>query len=379
MSQRLAFCVYSGNGVAKLRSFLTDLFNTITEDMNGDDEETEYDDDFDEGFNEVPQDVEMEMGNEGDIDVDEDFMHDEPFRYRNADPPTIQSMQSVISSASHALEVPIQRNPTLRPSQMPASVGVAAATLPTPSQVITQDVVMQPVAGPSNGTQRRSRGFGHQPVIEVSTSPTPSDIGSNRSTGTTQSNGATFFRTYHDLSSSSRNTEAMTPDYVYAEIGHGRGTAAGHSGHTNPVPRHVFPSTASLHGTVVPAPQGITQVMHSAGIPLDIYEEQETLTPDPPAISEPSVPWPHREPPSPVTIQPGSPETYHAASSAMAPSADPREPEARGRSVKRSLRNTINAAEHYATVLFGRGSTSTSNSTVHDGHANGHAGQWSRS
>lgn len=372
MSQRLAFCVYSGNGVSKLRSFLTDLFNTITEDMNGDDEETEYDDDFDEGFNEVPQDVEMEIRNEGDIDVDEDFMQDGPFRYRTADPPTIQPTQS----ASHALEVPIQRNLTSRSTQMSPPFGGATTTLPASSQSVAQDVVIQPVAGPSNGTQRRSRGFGHQPVIEVSNSPTPSDIGSNRSTGTTQSNGAAFFRTYHDVSSSSRNTEAMTPDYVYAEIGHGRGTV-GHSGHVNPVPRHAFPSPASLLGSTVPASQGITQVMQSAGIPLDVYQEQGTPVSDPPTVTEPSVPWPHREPPSPATIQLSPPEIYDIAPPAMAPSADPREPEARGRSVKRSLRNTINAAEHYATVLFGRGSTS--NSTVHDGTTNGHAGQWSRS
>lgn len=377
MSQRLAFCVYSGNGVSKLRSFLTDLFNTITEDMNGDDDETEYDDDFDEGFNEVSQDVEMEMGNEGDIEADEDFMHDGPFRYRNVDPPTIQPIQPTINSTSHTLDVPIQRNLTLRPTQVSPPFDGPTTAVPAPSQPVAQDVVMQPVAGPPNGTQRRSRVFGHQPVIEVSTSPAPSDIGSNRSTGTTQSNGAAFFRTYHDFSSSSRNTEAMTPDYVYAEIGHGRGTV-GHSGHVNPVPRHVFPSGASLHGTIAPASQGITQVMHSAGIPLDLFQERGTPVSDPPTITEPPLPWPHHEPPSPATMQPSSPETYHAASPAMAPDADPREPEARGRSVKRSLRNTINAAEHYATTfLFGRGSAS--NSTVHDGNTNGHAGQWPRS
>lgn len=377
MSQRLAFCVYSGNGVSKLRSFLTDLFNTITEDMNGDDEETEYDDDFDEGFNEVPQDVEMEMGNEGDIEVDEDFMHDGPFRYRNVEPSAIQPIQPIVNSTLHALEVPIQRNLTLRPSRVSPPFGGPTTALPAPSQPVAQDVVMEPIAGPSNGMQRRSRGFGHQPVIEVSTSPTPSDIGSNRSTGTAQSNGAAFFRTYHDFPSSSRNTEAMTPDYVYAEIGHGRGTV-GHSGNANPVPRHAFPSTASLHGTITPAPQGITQVMHSAGISLDIYQERGTVVSDPPTVTEPSVPWPHREPLSPATMQPSSPETYHTALPATTLNADPREPETRGRSVKRSLRNTINAAEHYATTfLFGRGSAS--NSTVHDGNTNGHAGQWPNS
>jgi len=373
MSQRLAFCVYSGNGVSKLRSFLTDLFNTITEDMNGDDEETEYDDDFDEGFNEV-QDVEMEMGNDADIDVDEDFMHVSPFRYPMADPPAIQLTQPTISSTPRALEVPIERNPTLRPSQVSLPFGDHTAGPPASSEPIAQDVVMHSVASSSNDVQRRSRGFGHQPVIEVSTSPTPSDIGSNRSTGTTQSNGAAFFRTYHDFSHSSRNTEAMTPDYIYAEIGHGRGSVA-HSGHVNPVPRHAFQPSSSLHGTIAPTTQGITQVMHSAGIPSDMYQEQRVVA-EPVTIMEPSIPWPHREPPSPATMHPISPEIY-TATPALAPGADPREPEARGRNVKRSLRNTINAAEHYATLLFGRGSAS--NSTVHDGNANGHASQpWSR-
>lgn len=373
MSQRLAFCVYSGNGVSKLRSFLTDLFNTITEDMNGDDEETEYDDDFDEGFNEVPQDVEMEIGNEGDIDVDEDFMRDGPFRYSSVDPPAMQSVQPTITSTSQALEAPIQRSLTLRPSQASLPSGGSTTALPFSSQPVAEDVVTEPTTGSSNGSQQRSRGFGHQPVIEMSTSPAPSDMGSNRSNGTTQSNGAAFFRTYHDVSSSSRNTEAMTPDYVYAEIGHGRGTV-GQSGHMNAVPRHAFPSAASLHAAIAATPQGITQVMHSAGIPMDVYQERGTLAPDPHIVTEPSVPWPHREPPSPATVQPSSPETYHAAPSPMAPDADPREPEARGRSVKRSLRDTFNAAEHYAaTFLFGRGSASN------DGNTNGHAGQWSKS
>ncbi|KAG9317471.1 hypothetical protein JVU11DRAFT_1673 [Chiua virens] len=356
MSQRLAFCVYSGNGVSKLRNFLTDLFNTITEDMNGDDEETEYDDDFDEGFNEVAQDVEMEMVHEGDIDVDEEFMDDGPFRYQNMNPPVVQPIQpTTVNSTPHAPEVPIQRNLTLRPSQV---------SLAMPSCNLLQL--------PANGMQGRSRGFGHQPVIEVSNSPAPSDIGSNRSTGTTQSNGATFFRTYNDFSSSSRNTEAMTPDYVYAEIGHGRGNV-GPSGHANPVPRHAFPSATSLHGAIAAAPQGITQVMHSAGIPVDMYQERGTRVPDPTTAGElePSIPWPHREPPTPAPMQPDSAKVYDAPPPELAPNADPREPEARGRSVKRSLRNTFNAAEHLATTfLFGRGSTS--NSTAHD-NTNGHA------
>ncbi|KIJ20312.1 hypothetical protein PAXINDRAFT_127013 [Paxillus involutus ATCC 200175] len=386
MSQRLAFCVYSGNGVSRLRSFLTELFNTITEDMNGDDEETEYDDDFDEAFNDVPQDVEMEMGNEGDLDVDEDFMHDGPFRYRNAvqraDPP---HAQLIITPAPNGTEAPIQHNPTLRPSQIAPPFGGSTIAHQVSPQPIPPEITMQPVAGPSSGTQRRSRAFGHQPVVEVSTSPTPSDVASNRSTGTTQSNGAGFFRTYQDFASSSRSNGAMTPDYNYAEIGHGPGAGASQSGHTNPLPstfsRHPFTPAASLHSSIAPTPQGITQVMHLAGAPMDIYHPHDrgTMVQEPLAV--PSVPWPHREPPSPVPAPPGPIETSNFLQPTLAPSSDPREPQARGRNVKRSLRNTFNAAEHYATsFLFGR--ASASNSNVHDSNnsnnPNAHATQSSK-
>ncbi|KAG1751930.1 hypothetical protein EDD22DRAFT_1001947 [Suillus occidentalis] len=67
MSQMMTFCVYSGSGVAKLRSFSTDLFHTITEDMNADDDEMEYDDDVDEG---LVEGADMEGGMDGDVDED---------------------------------------------------------------------------------------------------------------------------------------------------------------------------------------------------------------------------------------------------------------------------------------------------------------------
>lgn len=313
-------------------------------------------------------------------------MHDGPFRYRNAvqraDPP---HAQLIITPAPNGTEAPIQHNPTLRPSQIAPPFGGSTIAHQVSPQPIPLEITMQPVAGPSSGTQRRSRAFGHQPVVEVSTSPTPSDVASNRSTGTTQSNGAGFFRTYQDFASSSRSNGAMTPDYNYAEIGHGPGAGASQSGHTNPLPstfsRHPFTPAASLHSSIAPTPQGITQVMHLAGAPMDIYHPHDrgTMVQEPLAV--PSVPWPHREPPSPVPAPPGPIETSNFLQPTLAPSSDPREPQARGRNVKRSLRNTFNAAEHYATsFLFGR--ASASNSNVHDSNnsnnPNAHATQSSK-
>ncbi|KAH7887601.1 hypothetical protein F5I97DRAFT_1861545 [Phlebopus sp. FC_14] len=362
MSQRMAFCVYSGNGVAKLRSFLTDLFNTITEDMNADDEDTEYDDDFDEGFNEVPQDVEMKTGSEGDFE--DDFMHDGPYHFPSNSQTRVQPARRE-QFAEHAVAPPnhsgtaMQRNLTLRagpvvPPMGPNSMLHAELNAPESSTMS--------VSGLANGTQRRSRGFGYQPVVEVSTSPTPSDVASNRSTGTTQSNGAGFFRTYQEFASSSRSNGAITPDYIYAEIGHGRG-ATGNIGYLNSLPptfaRHPFTSAATVNGNIAPAPQGITQVMHSANPHPEAHgvHERGPILYEPTITSAAPVPWPRHGSPSPT---PGPSRTMEPTSVVQPPSSDTRESDGRGRNVKRSIRNTFNAAEHYAASFF-FGRTSTSN------------------
>jgi F-box and leucine-rich repeat protein GRR1 len=220
---------------------------------------------------------------------------------------------------------------------------------------------------------RRPR-FGYQPVIEISTSPPQSDVASNRSTGT-QSNGAGFFRTYQEPSSSSgRSNGALTPDYNFAEIGHGRGAEHDNIDHIGPPPhqlaRHSFTSTASFNAAAGPSAQGITQVMHSANFDFRhgqnperhaLMIEQAKMTNNyyltPPAgSSDRLVPWP------PMRTEPlydvpshNSQELHESVQATLGPPTDPRDTEGRGRSVRRSLRNTFHAAEHF---FFGRGSTS---------------------
>ncbi|KAG1755522.1 hypothetical protein EDB19DRAFT_1661797 [Suillus lakei] len=345
MSQRMAFCVYSGSGVAKLRSFLTDLFNTITEDMNADDDETEYDDDFDEGFVEGAMDADMEGGMDG--DVDEDFMHDGRYNFHHTPQPASSTLRmhhpEIITPISQHPELTMQRDVTLRPSHISTASSPAV----------------------------RSR-FGYQPVIETSTSPPQSDVASNRSTGT-QSNGAGFFRTYQESASSTRNTGALTPDYNFAELGHGRGAEHDTIDHIGPPPhqlaRHGFTSTTSFNAAAGPSTQGITQVMHSAN-----FDFRHGQNPERHALidqakmtnnyyltsaggsSDRLVPWP------PMRTEPlydvpshSSQELQESVQAALSPPTDPRDIEGRGRSVKRSLRNTFHAAEHF---FFGRGSTS---------------------
>lgn len=362
VSQRMSFCVYSGNGVAKLRSFLTDLFNTITEDMQGDDEETEYEDDFDESFAEVPHDVDMETGNEGDLD--DDLMYDRRFHFQPAIPrgqPSTRDLRMEPMLTPRHSSIAVQHNP-ISPSRSAPSVTTESfvAHDPTDYTIYQTHHVPELPAGP----QSRPRGFGLQPVVEASTSPAPSDVASNRSAGTAQSNGTGFFRTYQDFVSSSRSNGALTPDYNYAEIGHGRGTSSQLSHLPPPLGNRTLTSAATLHG----ATQGISQVMHSAGSQLEARYRQNQTIPLPLALPDNPVPWPQIEPPTPIAAPPANVSCSSTSSTppAFNASSDPREPEGRGRSVRRSLRNTLNAAESYATsLLFGR-SAAAGSGNPHD-------------
>jgi len=380
----MAFCVYSGSGVAKLRSFLTDLFNTITEDMNADDDETEYDDDFDEGFVESTLDADMEGGMDGELD--EDFMHDGRYHFNPTPPSTLRgNRHEFITPISQHPELAMQRDITLRPGHVTISSAPAAFTANGQQTPAPYSFNPQPLAGPSNHASRKSRIFGYQPVIETSTSPSQSDIASNRSAGTAQSSGAGFFRTYQDPASSARSNGALTPDYNFAEIGHGRGAEHNAIDPVSPLPhqlaRHSFTSP-SFNPAGLSA-QGITQVMHSANFdfrhrenpePHDFVMDRSNTSNSyylAPAIvsSDHLVPWPPMRSEPLYNISSSSSQELH--DSVQATSTETRESEGRGRSVRRSLRNTFHAAEHF---LFGRGSTSSgaiSDSNMPNPHAQG--------
>jgi len=66
------------------------------------------------------------------------------------------------------------------------------------------------------------------PIVEGSNSP-PSDEASVRSN---QSNGAGFFRSYQGVSGGVNGV--LTPDLIYAEIGHGRGVVVPQAQHRQP-------------------------------------------------------------------------------------------------------------------------------------------------
>lgn len=203
-TQRDQFCVYSGKGISQLRDYLTALFNTIT------DGETSY-----SGEGEDDEDVRT-IGYSG-VDADdaeeEDEEDDDEFYGRRS----IQRLSVPIDAGDYRYRPPHQ-NGIAQPYQ-------DSATLPSSS--------FQTLA-PNLG-RRPPTAFGQQPIIESSAPTSPA-----RSEGSSVGNGAAFFRTYDRLDPSASSDPAsagsstdphirrgdgvLTPDLVFAEIGHGRGT-----------------------------------------------------------------------------------------------------------------------------------------------------------
>lgn len=226
-----------------------------------------------------------------------------------------------------------------------------------------------PVLGPP----RRARGFGHQPIIEASTSPTPSDGASNRSGGTNHSTGTGFFRNYTAETAQQSRSGVITPDLIYAEIGHGRGTdhpsarwngdqfvvvapPNGATYSTIPVNPNAFPTMHAIHD------DDLTRVNGYSAVLVDTSNSYQRTPPQ----SEAASSWTHVQRES--TISPSSSSTARDLQDSTTPSVNGdmfvggRELDARGRSVKRSLRDTINAAEQYASsFLFGRSSGGNAN------------------
>lgn len=357
-SQRSAFCVYSGKGVSELRTYLTDLVNTMTRDMNPDDD-TEYDEDYDD-MGETTPDAEVETGNEGDDDEDFDRTPVHPHR-----PHSHSNFVSNANLASfHTRSPPNQVQPS-HPQQpdhimhrdrtiraLPASITPSHGTIRLNTQIATST---------ASATSRRTitRTFGQQPVIETSTSPTPSDVASNRSTGTNQSNGA-FFRTYQEAATSSRSNGALTPDLNFAEIGHGRGADNGANSHASFLgPVRTMEAPQSFNAVAGPSHRNSANGLHPVGVHVeddDQYSPMDTSADPPCSTIDGRVAWPQLR--GGAELQSSSPTTrelHDSVHSAFAnqPANESRDAgEGRGRRVKRSLRSTFSAAE---TFFFGRG------------------------
>jgi F-box and leucine-rich repeat protein GRR1 len=339
MSQRATFCVYSGKGVSELRAHLAELYNGRSEELNPTGDSTEYDEE--DGYvGEEAGDVDGEAGLEWDDDEDYSHRPNQPMppQYTPQNRPSFRGRRHTVTASSGVGSRPaMQEVPVSRDQQ------TFTVTAPTPEHapnlLSTTTIRTNGHTEPSHVTlqrQPRGVGFGQQPLVE-SSSPTPSDVASNRSTGTNQSNGAGFFRTYQYAAapSSTRGNGTLTPDLEFAEIGHGRGVGHRSADSVNAgTGSTVYSSATHL---APPMPNG----QRSSG-------RTEMSANPPPSSSHRFVPWPrvYREETTP------SPPHSPARSSNDSDGAQ-REGEV---SVKRGL---MRAGDFATSLIFGRSSSSS--------------------
>ncbi|KAJ7180271.1 hypothetical protein C8R43DRAFT_871236 [Mycena crocata] len=347
-TQQMAFCVYSGKGVSQLRAFLTELFDHLTE-MNGTDDTEDEEDEIDA---EAYREDDTPEPDPEDVDEDDEFGSRRMFLHlqqlasaRGNRPVTLPTVPPPPAPSQGFFP---RRTPT-RAATIPPSPGFHAPPAVGTSRAVTTRPNPAPVAGPSRGTRQTPRGVADMlPIVETSRSPPPSDVASNRSARTNTSNGGGFFRTYQEPTPGSPRNGALTPDLNYAEIGHGRGTQSqGHADQHTPrrggghAPHHRPPLIEVDSSQSIPS---------AAGSQVDSSVSHRGASAQTVPTAASSVVWPYREPASPTS--PTSRELQESVQSALG-GGETREP--RGRSVKRSLRNTLNAAEQYASsLIFGR-------------------------
>ncbi|KAF9006572.1 hypothetical protein BDQ17DRAFT_1423437 [Cyathus striatus] len=342
-AQRASFCVYSGKGISQLRAYLTELFDRITE-MNGTDDTDYEEDEFDDHYAE-----------EDTPEPDTDSRTSTSSEWAG----TVTSRQmrhSKVRCYCKLIPVfgPIPSHACLRSRHFPSdSSSNSCASAYRTTQSTTS------AAGPSRRTrgymQNNARRFSDAiPIVEGQSSPPPTDIASNHSAGTSASNGASFFHMFNRegpvTSTSARNEDgALTPDLNFAEIGHGRGMGL-HPMRRNGEPRRV---QGRAFGTGADSRSSMPPNFGSGSQP----QTQTSITPSATGPSPNNV---IRELQDSIAAALGR---QGRGRTDAGDEISPLEPSSgnggRGRSVRRGLRNTLHAAEHYATSLFGRDPTDT--------------------
>jgi F-box and leucine-rich repeat protein GRR1 len=159
--------------------------------------------------------------------------------------------------------------------------------------------------------------------------------------------------------SSARSNGALTPDLNFAEIGHGRG-AYTRRGYDNDVhgssTQSITQTMNASNMAVAPAPGVYAALASSSSLAAGTVEPDRT-----PRQADGFTHWINTQRQvgvgAELTPQPTRRELQESIQQALEPATVATAAvEGRGRSVKRSIRNTINVAEHFAGSLFGRGS-----------------------
>ncbi|KAI5117872.1 hypothetical protein M0805_006574 [Coniferiporia weirii] len=365
------------------------------------------------------------MPSEGTVIAHEEFFED------SVQGRTILLPSTITTVRGRAARTIVQRAEVPEPAHAvvedanPSSVSTTPSPTiqPSPSHTLT-----------SPGSSDRTRGFGQDPIVEPS-SPSPqltpyasrhdafytptfirssshvSDAASNRSahssgtnnTNTSTSNGATFF--HLNRQSSSDPTPAVrrgiyTPDLVFAELGHGNGTSVAGPG-PNTLQRATWcsgSSSSSPRGEIArPKSDYLGTNYSDPALHASSAREPPAILTDTPNSSycrgssheidsaEPLTHHNHHDPLSPIPYLSSSStdrelqESVHSAlsgsNSSLGIIPEDSAADSRGRSVRRSLKNTLNVAEHYASALFfGRAGSSSSSARERTGNLNGSAG-----
>nr|AOC97496.1 ethylene- and jasmonate-responsive plant defensin [Flammulina velutipes] len=349
-NQQSAFCVFSGKGVSQLRAFLTELFDRITE-MNGTDD-TEYeDDDYEDG--EGYDDDDIPDGEEGDEPFEEaDYatqralLHAMPqlTPYRGHQNPDYgySTRHSAAPPAAHRQHQPLEVSTTL--------TNLNGAT----DRLNAQLMASSNAAGPSRRPNRTMADI--LPIVEHSaSSPTRADIPAGMS-----SRSGTLIAPRRV--SDGVHDGGMTS---YGDIGRGRAAPEGHLQLRRGHEHHPHPRPGSS-GAMEAETGGSDLWTNERRPPLSVHTDSMSSFEVMSGSSE-GVAWPYQEPVSPTT----STVVGHKETVATPPQDTP--PDGRGRNVKRSLRNTLNVAEHYAsTLLFGRSPTRQEGAGSSAGPSRGH-------
>ncbi|KAF9780029.1 RNI-like protein [Thelephora terrestris] len=245
-TQRAAFCVFSGKGVAELRDYLREKYTPFVE-ADGEND-TDYDDE-DEDLSGMVARSSIPNTNHNTREAGHSSRYHPPVNspgfqgagyaagFSRGQPNGVHSLQAILGSDSGSTPTMQQRQ---GPGQAP-TLGWAHGHTPQPQGPVPGSSTMSNLQTSGSGPSAL-RGFGQQALVEPR-SPAPGDMpvtgwASNSTltqyppnghgNGSAGGNGAAFFRTYldHDSSRTPRH-HVMTPELNFAEIGHGRGTNHG--------------------------------------------------------------------------------------------------------------------------------------------------------
>jgi F-box and leucine-rich repeat protein GRR1 len=213
--------VFAGEGINKLRRYLTDLLNSITEEMN-----SQGDDDVGDSVSYVHDDDSMDLD-----DVPPQVAFSRPIVEEqspiSAPPSSLATIRPPRRPNGHVNHHPSPHQPIVRlngTSAREAEMSTLRIERPSSSRNSTsRSTTRSPTHSPPpafNPTQGPSR---WNAAEKLPTSPA----------GSEGSSAGAFFRTYQSSSADGRPNGALTPDLNFAEIGHGQGPAGWHGQEQN--------------------------------------------------------------------------------------------------------------------------------------------------